>query len=871
MSKQIETPANEEQGSQLEPMGSQENGENQLPPFPPRPEPETAHANGWDVAGQYRALQEAQLLHEETLKQLRDEVQFQKERISELSDLTSSSGHTPQLDAVFLRLSELERKIGQDAPDPLLNEIVHRLAALENNPRQAQGGKDSRVDDLVEQVEKLRRKSSEPVGDSRVDDVVLRIASLESSNKRANVSSEIESLGARLQEARTELEESRRADLDVFRQELQTLSERVQALTESDDSAERFESVERRLNELSESSAEARIELETKIDDAVERLPEPVDAEQEAARWQALETRLEKIEQGPDPVSETAHTALVEQVESIREQLEQLRERIADIPASSRLADLEARLDEVVSKLSNPEPSEETAALRERIFTLEDRVTGEDGYGVRISALEDAGPATTAMPEEWVQKAERLNERLDELEELVERVSKIEREDGDSNRAGLLELTSRLRTLELKGEDLENVTGRVDDLRAELEALRGSGSVGELRTELEALKEQSARDESEELRTRIGEIAGRLSDIESVNRIESTGSRLDALEDKLRGLDDLSEIRRRLTVLEMGPRDKDSTRSDEWIARLEAIEARPTGSGGDVDLTAVDERLEEIQARLAEVEARPATVVSGDGAVDESWRGMLAALEQRLGLVEAAEPAGADAARLEALSDRIAELETRTGEQGAVVVDADARARIESLADDFERMRQAAVESGVDAVPDPRVSELINRVEWIEKSAGGDDGGVDLESLRSRLEALEQQPQGGSPDDDSLRSRMQEMLDRLDHLEGQGPGGDGALQKESERWSQWARSTLEEIGELRRQIEEVQGRSPAAAGGGAAGGLDAEAVEAIGASISAGLSKGEVRSLRQQMYFIYFAIGTLLALAVLFLFKSLTG
>ena len=226
MPNETETPANAELNERASAITLDDQETRELPPFPPRPESEIGYANGRDGVGkQYRAIQEAQMLHEETLKQLREEIKTQKMRLAELSDATSYSGRTPQLDAVFLRLSELERKMGEGAPDPLLNEIVHRLAAIENSGHQKQQGQDRRVDELITQVDKLRKRASEPADDSRVDDVVLRIASLESAYRRASQSGEIEGLSSRVEALRGELEETRRGELERFQRELRELSE----------------------------------------------------------------------------------------------------------------------------------------------------------------------------------------------------------------------------------------------------------------------------------------------------------------------------------------------------------------------------------------------------------------------------------------------------------------------------------------------------------------------------------------------------------------------------------------------------------------------------------------------------------------------
>ena len=85
----------------------------ELPAFPARPSESGGKEGDSIISSQYKALQEAQFLHEETLRQLRGEIQAQKQKISEIADDQQESAQPPaRLDAIFLRLSELERKIG---------------------------------------------------------------------------------------------------------------------------------------------------------------------------------------------------------------------------------------------------------------------------------------------------------------------------------------------------------------------------------------------------------------------------------------------------------------------------------------------------------------------------------------------------------------------------------------------------------------------------------------------------------------------------------------------------------------------------------------------------------------------------------------
>ncbi|MBI1356452.1 MAG: hypothetical protein GC160_19085 [Acidobacteria bacterium] len=925
MPNETETPANTEQEERASATILGDHEQRELPPFPPRPETDNGFSSGYDGVGkQYRAIQDAQLLHEETLKQLREEIRTQKIRLSELSDSAAYPGRTPQLDAVFLRLSELERKMGEGAPDPLLNEIVHRLAALENSGRQKNGGPDRRVDELVAQVEKLRKRASEPSDDARVDDVVLRIASVESAYRRANPAGEIENLSARLESLRSELEEARRTDLERFQGELRELSSKVGALQAEAREAREDTALQDRLDEISDrlnaapwtadaeavrqdldglrqdsqalredfdavrqtmdaapwtseleglrermnaapwnvriddlhdrleaapwtvgldalaerldgadsARAEAQEELRTRLDETLEQLPGAEQKEIEAQRWEALEGRLTLLEQQPAAAPEEALTEL-------RSSLESLREKVEEAPSAERLAALEERLEKVAETAGRAEPDEETIALRERLFELEEKVTGEQGAVSRLSALEEEIARAGEAEDPWTDRLDALQARLDDFESLTGRVTQLEADAVDgASPAGLMELTSRLRTLESEGAGLAEVRAQVEALRAELAARPENPPVADLRDELESLRAQAEREDAGPLRTRLADLEARLTDIESLSRIEGWGSRLDSVEEKLRGLDDVAELRRRLTVLEMSPQDTlAGPRPDDLAERVEALEARGLS-----------------------VDSSPSS--------EERWSAALEALEARLGVVEQNGGAAAevDDSRMEQLSQRLAELEARTGEAGDVVVDADLRARIESLAVQLDDLRDRAdTQDSAPAGSDPRISEVIGRLNWLEQNS--DASSTDLSPVLDRLAALESRPAvvagGGSAEG---AARITEILDRLERLENSGPGGDSAaLHKESERWSQWARSTLEEIGELRRSVEDLQ-KQPAQGGGG----LDAEAVEALGVTISTGLSKGEVRSLRQQMYFVYFAIGTLLALAVLFLFIYLT-
>jgi hypothetical protein len=255
--------------------------------------------NGFEAtASQYRAMQEAQLLHEETINQLREEVRGQRERLAELARANPMQ-RAGQLDVVMLRLTELERKIGEGAPDPLINEIVHRLAALEN-AGPMRGAKDPRVDEVAIQLDALRQKVSETDNrDSRTDDVVLRIASLEGAFRRAAQSRDPEEVQARIDALSEALSARHAAELAQLRTEFGSLSQSTaEAAAKVADAASadaldalsgRLAGMERRLGE---SRADERLtELGSQLAALDRKLAEQNPAQIDS-RVQALEQRV---------------------------------------------------------------------------------------------------------------------------------------------------------------------------------------------------------------------------------------------------------------------------------------------------------------------------------------------------------------------------------------------------------------------------------------------------------------------------------------------------------------------------------------------------------------------------------------------------
>jgi hypothetical protein len=746
--------------------------------------------NGYDsVASQYRAMQEAQLLHEETINQLREEIRGQRERIAELARSTPGQKST-QLDMVMLRLTELERKIGEGAPDPLLNEIVHRLAALENSGPM-RGMKDPRVDDIYVQIEALRKQAPEPAGhDPRTDDVVLRIASLEAAFRRAAQSRDPEEVQARIDTLANELNARQTSEIEDLRGQFAELAKVSEAASErSGDAAssaelqslaERFAAIEK---QLSESIADARLtEFGNQLAALDRKLSEQTDEELES-RVQALEERLQQD-----------NTPSV--LELVADRISGLEEKLEAAPAGATL---------------------------EQLMALEER-------------LEQAGNP----------------EQLQQLREQVDALSSHS-EDSDLGRR-LLELSGRLRGLEVRLDATPFSEKSVQDLRDRLSQLSDAISakpspeaLTQLEAELQALKADAAQASPglpAGLDSRLAELESRISETESSSRLEDADARLAALEAKLNALGNPAEVSRRLTVLEMDSSPADP-RLEDVLHRLSVMEAKPFESLSD-------SRLHELSQSVADLHAELETISNDRLPVVTELPERLTRLEARL--TEATRSAAGGADQQEFL--------------------AEFRDQVRLLAERVDELAARPM-----SAQDPRVSELLARIEWIEKNPAQGDAlpdGASSESILRRIEVLEQSIAAGAHAGVSsgMQAEVSVRLQALEHAvsqvevnagDGAGAGAgaasvEAALKKETDRWNQWARTTIDEISELRERVED--------AGGGTGGGLDAESVEALAVQISSGLNNSEVHALRGQMYFVYLSIGVLWALVLYVLFAG---
>ncbi len=592
----------------------------ELPAFPARYNTTTtAESDDHPVPAQYKALQEAQFLHEETLRQLRDEIQSQRQQISDLAEGQQETSQPPaRLDVILLRLSELERKIGEDAPDPLLNEIVHRLAVIENGPG---FNSDGRIEKLAEQLAEVRRRTSTPTTDPRTDEMALRIASVEGSVRRAQ---------------------------EAFQSD--TLTDQIEVLQAA--SRESSEKVAAELSELSKQLAEARSreqpDWSSRLDSIENRLGETSNKE----NTEELTSRLTQLEQ-----SEAASIS-DSRFDAVAERIEEIDGRLSSVVDSTDLAELQEKLLQLETQLSAPIENPQQNALSSRLDLLqsavEDRPASETVEAIqeRLSSLEQQHEQS-ADPNEAVaelrQRCDSFSERLStlterevfenrvsaveaqiiqvaasspDLEELRQKLADLEDAPPAEPDGRLAELTARLRALELRSENpaqddgrLERLSGRLDQLELTGGSSGFTNQLNELRervVELGARPDDLSNEDSDRL---LAGVTERLALIESLS--PATLERLDRLEESQATTDGgdhadaMSELRQRVDQIVNSSGSTDTATSDvihEIGLRVQALE-RGTGGGPaspDPALTAeFEQRIESLESQLKQTAGAP--------------------------------------------------------------------------------------------------------------------------------------------------------------------------------------------------------------------------------------------------------------------------
>jgi predicted nucleic acid-binding Zn-ribbon protein len=408
-----------------------------------------------------------------------------------------------------------------------------------------------------------------------------------------------------------------------------------------------------------------------------------------------------------------------------------------------------------------------------------------------------------------------------------------DRESRADELAGRLhELEARILEASRLGSEVELIAERVDAVEqsAPDEALREE--VSELRRLVEKQHSASPALDSRwnELRERLELVSERLSEVESASRPEDLSERFQALEERLSALDQLSGFAGRLAALETAP-GNGSERVDELLQRVLALE-----SGG---AAGVGEAVAELQSELAALRERLPTAATGGA----DW----SALDERLRELEnrADSPLLDNSVMPAALAQQLGEIEDRL-----------------------------AARNHGEHESDPRTTELMGRMSVLEQEYRLSGGRDDLEAVWERLDvldgALKQAAEGGEDSQrqlerwEALEQRLAEIEQRESQAEGDGSSAEEALalvRSEAERWTSWARTTMEDMGRLRAQVEQLE----SAKGGSSEDDVSVTRAESIAAAVAAGLNKGEVKGLRTQMYFVFFAIGILWVLTLVML------
>lgn len=683
----------------------------ELPAFPARPSESRGPEGDSLISSQYKALQEAQFLHEETLRQLRGEIQAQKQKISDLASDQQGTGQPPaRLDAIFLRLSELERKVGEDATDPLINEIAHRLAALESSGGR---GPDSRVERLSEQIEELRRRTSAPNTDPRTDEMALRIASVEGSLRRAQQAFDSEALTGQIQE----LQVAARDASEQMAAELADLRQQLSAAPDQPDWSGKFEQLESRLAAVSDNNEIAELAARLK------QLEQSETDDLSATRLEAVAGKVEELAARLDGVAESSA------VTELRQKVAELESQIADSAPGTQTDALSARVDQLQQTIEEQSASDAVQALQQRLAALESQSEQSPDASEAVAELRQRCDALTerlsALPQADVydNRIAAIESKLDELptgeagvEELRERLAAFEKTGRADSDGRLAELTARLRALELQAEQSNSSAdgATIDRLSSRLDQLELTGGSSGLTNQIN------------ELRERVAGLTSQLRDGGSAGPAPEA----------------ITQIDERLTVLESS--------TPTVLERVAKLEQREPASGSDQA-----DAIAELRQRVDQL------VNSGaSGTGDSATADILHEIGMRVQALERngdSGQGGAAAELSEELNERIGRLEARIAESGGMP-----RAEMQSLLERISYLEQSGGAPSGDAGGPPsriteqliaRYEEIDGRLALMEESGAGASSGqgsaatssalAEIAELRAQL--IELQENGSGP------------------------------------------------------------------------------------------------------------------------------
>lgn len=657
-----------------------------------------------------------------------------------------------RIDALLLRIGEVERKVGEGTPDPLLNEIAHRLASLERDstvggapsPEMLQkiaeleqrvgqaGGQDPRTDDLILRMASFESLLKHPERNEAIADLQRKLADLEarpSADGAGDLQPEIESLRDRLAQLEARGTEPAEDLGAAVQEQIDKLRAELQEATPADDGAAA------RLAEL-----EAQLMPKEAISGIEERLGERIAALADQINPLEGDQRLAQLGEQIDAVRTEIRTAQPSrETEALLGRLEAVERQLADTPAPEWVDQLETRLTTIEERTGSTVESARVDAVAAQIEELrastnELRDARVDGLLERIGTLEQA-----ESPENDVTAAELTALRGD-VEELRARAA-------DARDGRVDGLAGRLAAVEAGGnnEDLDALRAQVDDLRG---ALIGDDRIEALLARLEGLEKQVADsappEEFESINERISRMEMRVAEAASGGQVQDLTQRIFAIEEKKEPVEDprVEGVVERLDSVEEklaeGAVDKRMARGFVELAnRLKTVEEQQAGSVSA-------DRIDELTAQVAE--AKSASQQGGPG---EELEERLAALELRL-----AEKGSVDAEA--ELSGRLDHLETELGARDATAALAQASTRIEALAARVEELGAAGAEDG-------RVPELLEKVEALSAAASSDDPQV-IAELKDRLDAVEARP-AAEADSAAQDAALQGVRDRLAALE----------------------------------------------------------------------------------------------------------
>lgn len=457
----------------------------------------------------------------------------------------------PQVNGLMLRVGELERKISEATPEPLLKEIVFRLGSLEDAVGQSpdSGG----IGEIRERVKALeRQKGDRSSPDPRIDELAARLDELSGRLHSLQDQPAAAAPAARVAELQEQIESLRAAAGGANRDALKDLEERIAAIENS--TPEPGGGADSALL----AGLGAKIESLDGLAERLESLESRVagfDGEYDSKRWAS---RLEAIESWGVRL-----TALEEKASTSDP-------RIAEIAA--RLTKLDS-IDSFSERLSTLEEQASVPPGDPRVDEIESKISSLAAWTERLAAVESKAAEPPADP-----RFDGIESRLHSLETIAERLAGLE--------AKLAEPPA---------------DPRVDEISARLGAMADVARIGDVESRVSSL---NTRLDALKMITDGLKAAHRPGSAEAGSRMDALAAQIDELKTLLAARDEAieaanppawDELLRRVEVLEKegGPAAHDP-RFTELAARLASLEK--SGAGG------ADPRVTEILARLNNLE-----------------------------------------------------------------------------------------------------------------------------------------------------------------------------------------------------------------------------------------------------------------------------